>query len=160
MKRPTLRHGRALDWRTIIAIAVVLGLVALLVAVWQMSEGRDSLADQLDVATVQNARLSDELRCRSEDSSKLATANADLTAAAGRALAITGAKLLEDDDPQLAALVEDEMGAPLDAALREQVQAIVKASAAAEEAQAARQTSEATCARKAAEANPLPGTGG
>lgn len=157
MKRPAWLRHRLADWRAIVAFAVLLGMAAMFVAVVQVGAGREDLSEQLAVARVQNARLSDELRCRSEDSSKLATANADLVAAAGRALAITGARLLEDDDPGLAVLVTEELGAPIDEALRTQVLEIVRASDAAEQAQEAWQTSEVTCARKAAEDNPFPG---
>lgn len=156
MKRPAWLRHRLVDWRAIVAFTVLLGMAAMFVAVVQVGAGRNDLSEQLTVVRVQNARLSDELRCRSEDSSKLATANADLIAAAGRALAITGARLLQDDDPELAVLVAEEMGTPIDEALRTQVLEIVRASDAAEQAQAARQTSEVTCARKAAEDNPLP----
>lgn len=155
MKRPAWLRRRLVDWRAIVAFAVLLGMAAMFVAVVQVGAGREDLSEQLAVARVQNARLSDELRCRSEDSSKLA--NADLVAAAGRALAITGARLLEDDDPGLAVLVTEELGAPIDEALRTQVLEIVRASDAAEQAQETRQTSEVTCARKAAEDNPFPG---
>lgn len=162
MTAPEEEPGRrpswlVVDYRLFVAIAAVLAIGAVLLAVLQVSNGQDAAEERADRSERQVALLSAELECRSRVASTGTLATLDMVAATGRGLAVLVAQT--QDDPELTALVEAELGAADEAELRAQVADVLDASKRAEAAAAARLRAEDTCAEHAEQQVDAAGSG-